>query len=257
MTKEKIFGETGSLKERVVTALILAFVVVCVGVINSFTLTWILLGVVYIVAFNEACKLFEIENSSLYLYALFLWIGAYFYPYGDDLFILVGVVFASVVAYKQETPIRHILPFIYPTAGVMFLLSLYVGYGMYTLFWMMLVVAFTDIGAYFVGKKFGKTPFSPTSPKKTLEGVFGGVFLATLLGAMLGSSIVDTEKAMLVSFLVSLSSVYGDLFESYLKRKAGVKDSGDFLPGHGGMLDRIDGYLFASIVMLISLRALV
>jgi phosphatidate cytidylyltransferase len=257
MNKEKIFGESGSLQERTATGLILAFIVLVVGLIDNFTLTWLILGVVYIVAFKEASKLFDIQDDSLYLYALFLWIGAYFYPYGDDLFVLVGVIFASLVAYKQELPMRNILPFIYPSVGMLFILSLYNGYGMYTLFWMLVVVATTDIGAYFAGRKFGKRQFSPTSPKKTLEGVYGGIAAATFIGSLVGSSIVDFDVAFLVSFLASLSSVFGDLYESYLKRKAGVKDSGDFLPGHGGMLDRIDGYLFASVVMLISLRGLV
>ena len=63
--------------------------------------------------------------------------------------------------------------------------------------------------------------------------------------------------AFIVSAFVSISSIFGDLFESSLKRKAGVKDSGDILPGHGGVLDRTDGYLFGAIVMLVLLRGLV
>jgi len=70
-------------------------------------------------------------------------------------------------------------------------------------------------------------------------------------------SIVDWSIAFLISFAVAASSIYGDLFESSLKRAAKVKDSGDLLPGHGGVLDRIDGYLFGGIVMLVLLRGLV
>jgi phosphatidate cytidylyltransferase len=72
-----------------------------------------------------------------------------------------------------------------------------------------------------------------------------------------GLSVVDADKAIIVSFATAVSAVFGDLYESYLKRKAGVKDSGTILPGHGGVLDRIDGYLFASVVMVILLRGLV
>ncbi|HFU74465.1 MAG TPA: phosphatidate cytidylyltransferase, partial [Helicobacteraceae bacterium] len=157
----------------------------------------------------------------------------------------------------QKLEWKNFLPFIYPTAGMLFLLTMYVQYGMVSLLWLLVVVAATDVGAYFVGKSIGKTPFCVTSPKKTMEGVVGGVLIATVAGFFIGIAVVDGEKAALISFAVALTSIFGDLFESYLKRQAGVKDSGNILPGHGGVLDRIDGYLFGAIVMLILLRGLV
>jgi phosphatidate cytidylyltransferase len=90
-----------------------------------------------------------------------------------------------------------------------------------------------------------------------MEGVAGGILVATLSGMFAGLSIVDLGVAFIVSLVVSLSSIFGDLYESSLKRAADVKDSGDILPGHGGILDRIDGYLFGGIVMLVLLRGLV
>jgi phosphatidate cytidylyltransferase len=90
-----------------------------------------------------------------------------------------------------------------------------------------------------------------------MEGVTGGIAVATIAGMFTGLFIVDLGVAFLVSFAVSVTSIFGDLFESSLKRAADVKDSGDILPGHGGMLDRIDGYLFAGIAMLVLLRGLV
>jgi phosphatidate cytidylyltransferase len=85
----------------------------------------------------------------------------------------------------------------------------------------------------------------------------GGSAVATVFGMFLGLSIVDFPISLVISFFVATSSIFGDLFESSLKRAAGVKDSGNILPGHGGVLDRIDGYLFGAIVMLILLRGLV
>ena len=78
----------------------------------------------------------------------------------------------------------------------------------------------------------------------------------SLFGTFVGTNIAPTSIAFIVTLLTSIASVFGDLFESYLKREAGVKDSGDILPGHGGILDRIDGYIFGAPMMVIALRAL-
>jgi len=244
-------------KERIFTGLALLAVVLVVGLIDNFFVMWLFLGAVYLLAFKEAVVLFGVEKDNLLPFAAGLWLIAAFYPYGDDLFVLAGVAYAGAVAYDKKLKWVDFLPFIYPTAGLLFILTMYEEYGVLSLFWLLGVVALTDIGAYFVGKSIGKTKFSETSPNKTLEGVIGGVALATFVGAYLGLFVVDFWIGLVISFMVALSSIFGDLFESSLKRSAGVKDSGDILPGHGGMLDRIDGYLFGAIVMLVLLRGLV
>jgi len=134
---------------------------------------------------------------------------------------------------------------------------IYTTYRIDYLLWLLIIVAFTDVGAFFVGKSIGKTKFSPTSPNKTLEGVIGGVFFATLAGSAFALyKDLDTPTiVIIVSWITAIASIFGDLFESYLKREAGVKDSGTLLPGHGGVLDRLDGYLFGAIIMLVVLRA--
>jgi phosphatidate cytidylyltransferase len=140
---------------------------------------------------------------------------------------------------------------------MLFTLSLYQNYDIGALLWLVVVVASADMGAYFVGKSIGKTPFSISSPSKTREGVYGGIVVATVAGFFVGITIVqDIPQAIIISLMAAIGSVFGDLFESYLKRQAGVKDSGSILPGHGGVLDRIDGYLFSSIIMLVLLRGL-
>ncbi|WP_373001163.1 phosphatidate cytidylyltransferase [Sulfurimonas sp.] len=246
-----------SSKERTVTGLALVAVVLIIGFIDNFFLMWAVLGAVYLVAFKEAVKLFEIENDSLTIYALGIWLLAGVYPYGDDLFVLAGVAYASAVAFNKELTWNNFFPFIYPTAGMLFIFTMYQEYGVLSLLWLLVVVAMTDVGAYAVGKSIGKTPFCETSPNKTMEGVVGGIVVATFSGMFVGLSIVDLGVAFIISFMVAVSSIFGDLFESSLKRAAGVKDSGDILPGHGGALDRIDGYLFGAIVMLVLLRGLV
>lgn len=110
------------------------------------------------------------------------------------------------------------------------------------LLWMMLVVAFADIGAYFSGRRFGRRKLAPeVSPGKTWEGFWGGMLAASIIcgGILVVMGRFNTGWIFIMVLLVTVS-VVGDLFESVLKRERGVKDSGAILPGHGGALDRID-----------------
>ena len=244
--------------DRWKTAGVLLLVVGIVGVIDNHFLTWLFFGAIYLVAFYEATKLFDATETRLFLYAILLWITAGLYPHPSDLLLFALVVFAGSLAYWRRIEAQGFLPLLYPTIGMLFVWMLNLEYGMSSLVWMLVIVALTDVGAFFVGKAMGKTKFCKTSPNKTLEGVAGGIVAGTLLGAWAGGSLLDISffTAIVVSALASASSVFGDLFESYLKRNAGVKDSGTLLPGHGGVLDRIDGYLFASVVIYVLLQAL-
>jgi phosphatidate cytidylyltransferase len=244
-------------KDRVITGFALLAAVLLIGIINNFFVMYVVFGVIYLLAFKEALKLFEIQNTSLSFYAVALWVIAGIYPYGDDIFVLAGVAYASAIAFNKNLEWKNFFPFIYPTAGMLFIFTLYQEYGVDSLLWLLVVVAMTDVGAYVVGKSIGKTPFCETSPNKTMEGVVGGIVVASISGMFIGLPIVDLEISFIISFMVATSSIFGDLYESSLKRAAGVKDSGDLLPGHGGVLDRIDGYLFGAIVMLVLLRGLV
>lgn len=243
-------------KQRVVTGcLMLAFAVV-VAFLNNAFLTWLILGVVYLFAFHEAMNLFGVQDTKLYVFAVVLWLMAFIYPNPDDLIYLTLILFLSVMAYTKELNYKLLAPFLYPSISMLFLYTLYHDFGMSVLIWLVIVVALTDTGAYFVGKSIGKTPFSPTSPNKTLEGVIGGVVIATVAGAFYGTFLIPMWLSALIALFTSIASVFGDLYESYLKREADVKDSGNLFPGHGGMLDRLDGYLFGGVIMVILLRGL-
>lgn len=126
-------------------------------------------------------------------------------------------------------------------------LSLVEALGVGWLLYAMSLVWVTDTGAYFSGKAFGKTKLAlKVSPGKTWEGVAGGVTLAMLLSVVVAWQ-TDTPlwSMLLLAFIVSFLSIYGDLFESAIKRQVGVKDSSQMLPGHGGWLDRFDALLLA------------
>lgn len=243
-------------KERIDTAVVLLAAVILIGIFNNFFVIWATLGIIYLVAFREANALFGVEKESNIYVAGGLWLLAAIYPNADDLFLIAALVVAAMYAYDPQKEVKTLFGFVYPTAGMLFMLTLYADYGIYAMFWMIMVVAGADVGAYVVGKSMGKTKFSPTSPNKTLEGVLGGITLGTLFGLVIGAYEVTAWSALLISAAVAVISVFGDLFESFLKRRADVKDSGNFLPGHGGALDRMDGYLFGAIMMVVLLRGL-
>jgi phosphatidate cytidylyltransferase len=233
-------------------ALLVAFAII--GFIDSFFLTWLTFGVLMVIALSEAMKLFKIDDNKIYFYAGAIWLASYFYPQPEDLIFVVGIIFASILAYTKEFNKELFLPLMYPIVSYLFLFSLYISFGMESLLWLIAVVAGTDVGAYFIGKSIGSTKFCETSPNKTLEGVFGGIFVAAVLGVIFSPQYVSFFFAFTISLIVATSSIFGDLYESYLKREADLKDSGDILPGHGGILDRTDGYLFGGVILLVLLR---
>ncbi len=252
-----MFDIISSSGTRIKTGLALIFVFVFMGMIDTLFITWFMLGTLAIISVYEAMNLFDINDNRVYYYAIAIWIIAYFYPKPEDLVFVAGVVLASILAYTKKLDKRLFLPLMYPIVSFLFLLSLYVSFGIESLIWLVAIVVGADAGAYFVGKSAGKTPFCETSPNKTLEGVAGGILTASILGVLFAPSEIGFLLSLFISGIVALASVFGDLFESYLKREADVKDSGDILPGHGGILDRTDGYLFGGIVMLVLLRLFV
>lgn len=141
--------------------------------------------------------------------------------------------------------------FILVSAAVTAIFALWVS-SPWWLMYLFLLVWGADSGAYFVGRKLGKKKLAPdVSPNKSVEGLYGGILTSMLIVIVVEVLYLDLTLAQHILFLILsivtvFSSVLGDLFESMIKRQAGIKDSGRILPGHGGVLDRIDSLLSAA-----------
>jgi phosphatidate cytidylyltransferase len=122
-------------------------------------------------------------------------------------------------------------------------------HGLALLIWTFILTWSTDIGAYFAGRSFGRRKLAPRlSPNKTVEGLAGGVLAAALLGGAWTIAMDLGKPLLLLAPVFAIFAQAGDLFESGMKRRAGVKDSGAILPGHGGALDRLDGLVPVAIL---------
>jgi phosphatidate cytidylyltransferase len=126
------------------------------------------------------------------------------------------------------------------------------GDGRAVVFWLLAVVWASDVGAYFAGRILGGPKLAPSiSPNKTWAGFFGGAAAAAAVGAIAAPLLDAARPAVLiaVSVLLGISAQAGDLFESWLKRRFGVKDTSALIPGHGGVLDRVDGLMAAALLL--------
>jgi phosphatidate cytidylyltransferase len=255
------------LKNRVLTALVLACVILP-GV-------WFLPPLWFAVVFGVVIALAGWEWAGLaglataptragFVLVLAAWMltGPQWAEYALDWLAWPVVVWWFVIGFLLRRVPGKLLALHYPVAvklpiGFFVLLTawilmvwLRVNFGVAQVLYLLLLVWAADIAAYFVGKRFGVTKLAPEiSPGKTVEGLYGA--LAAALAMALAVSLylefeaIKTLDFAMLSIVTVLFSVTGDLFESLLKRVRGVKDSGDLLPGHGGLLDRIDSLLAA------------
>ncbi|GAB6142708.1 phosphatidate cytidylyltransferase [Desulfocicer niacini] len=221
---------------------LLNIIAVCLGSVQRHSHTW----VIFVAGFITFCLMLAAHMGAADLMLLM------------PVFNVMLLTVLILVAYAPGTTLlRAIEVQIQGVMYVPFFLSFLVlvrngDKGGLWIVWLWLIVAASDTGAFFCGSYFGKRRLSPRiSPNKTVEGALGGLVLALGVGVGFEALFIHDVSFMGSLGFAGVSAVagqIGDLFESALKRAGGIKDSGHLLPGHGGILDRLDGVLFAAPV---------
>ncbi len=240
------------LKKRWVTA-ILAIAVVLWGLLSpSVAPLFFITVLVAVVGVWEASRLLDLSSDAFVVDAVSVALTLAGFSRGSLSLVvfslMLPLLFQALLLFVSKSPsVEALFPSLY--------LGIPLGFALYVkklhLEWFLVAVAGCvwagDAAAYFVGKAVGKTKLHPVSPKKTVEGALGGLVIGTLFFGVVAFAFLGwgVFKSLFAGIAVNAAGQLGDLFESFLKRRAGVKDSGAFFPGHGGVLDRIDSLLFA------------
>lgn len=255
------------MKERIITGFIMIAVIVCIMFFLPI-LFQPFVGIILGIAIWEWCRTAQILVPARYVFAavtVALWLAA---TYSTTLFTVLlylttihylYALFLIIRFERQGTPIskRDLLvsgPIVLATLASTLIYIFHQSEGIsqtddaLSLTFIIMIIAAADTGAYFVGRAIGKHKLAPkTSPKKTREGLLGGL-LAVIAVVIVGRFMVEgwelsVTQLILMALIAAVFSVIGDLFISIIKRQNHIKDTSQILPGHGGILDRIDGLL--------------
>jgi len=250
------------LKTRIITAVLLVAAFLPILFVSS-NMTWATVTlIVSLLAAYEWAKLIDLSTIATNVYTLLCGIlgGLFLYFLVENgfhwliyqslfIFVLTLVLWVIVVPILLTKLITIKNKFLLAVLGVFLLAPLWLalislkGIDPWLLLTLLTTIWVADTAAYFSGKSFGKHKLAPSvSPGKTWEGVLGALLGVTVFGGVLYfSGLVSSWAIFLLLWLVTVLGVAGDLFESLIKRQVNKKDSGNILPGHGGILDRIDG----------------
>lgn len=261
------FGKLSNLQQRTITGILGGSLVVFCLCYNEWSYLALILAI-SIAGQVEFYKLIKDDGDDPLtkwgiLNGVMLNIISFFVSRGDLptkvyllFFVMLGVIYISELYRKSANPFENIA---FTIVGIFYVampfallhfaafsrgyFSTQIASGVFFLLWA------SDTGAYFAGKTLGKHKLFPRiSPGKTWEGLAGGMVVSVSIAVLLGNYYTDlaTWKWVCVSVIIVIIGTYGDLVESMLKRSLQIKDSGNLIPGHGGVLDRFDGMLMAA-----------
>lgn len=259
--------------KRIITALILAPIVLLGIIYLSDQIFFIVAEIVILIATVEFYKM--IKSADMPILMVPSIVGAVLVPYSlyasSLMLFAFGMFFTVFLAMTVKLFATLPLEKSYEHISVSLLSVLYVPFlfsflfllkqiNFHTVFYLLFIIWLSDSGAYLFGMKFGKNRmYEKISPKKSMEGLFAGLTCGVGAAVVYNLFFLDFTlvHALLSGLLVAVAGVIGDLIESMFKRSAGVKDSGTIIPGHGGMLDRIDSMLLGAPVLYFYIKLLI
>lgn len=258
------------LKQRIITAIIgipLLIIVVWFEP-RVFTVAIVLIAALagkefYTIA--EHTNIRPLSYTGLIFIAILI-ISYIFQPLSKIVIIFIGLICTAIMVLLNNNTPNRFHTWIWTNIGIIyigFLLSYWTDLrnltdGKWWVFWTIGVIMSCDIAAYFSGKKWGKHHLAPqVSPNKTWEGAISGTLTGTIVGIVLAFIFplnLSLWLIIILSFVITILAQIGDLLESTMKRSIGIKDTGNFFPGHGGVLDRIDSYMFTGAFIYLFLN---
>ena len=263
------------LKTRAITAIFFGLTVIYSVLYASTELALGLLLLALAICAFEYIRLAKIERFHSTLLTILLSISAFFVLKSPSNYYFLTVLgffwwMGNIFLVSQYPKfinvwfhpiyLRYLYALLLFIPSLVSIILIYNSYGQFALLSLFLILWTADGGAYFVGSKMGKRKLAPkVSPGKSIEGLLGGIVLVALLSIILLMTDLLPFQSFLfvfVSAMTGIISVFGDLFESIIKREASAKDSSNLLPGHGGFLDRLDSLFAAAPIYYLGLTLL-
>ena len=259
--KTKSFLDNKNLKTRFLTTLILfsffSFLIFLGKLFMSVFLIFLFGGILYELKVNYLKKINFFQKLQIFtipfLLSIYLLCETNIINFNSlhvdnfDFFLVLSVLLSFLFFYSLSNLLYTLISIFVVISFFSMIQLLFLANGLYIVFYLVILVTTMDVFAYIGGNIFGKFKIAPKiSQGKTVEGTIIGLFFTTLISIFFKDFFsLDISTAFIFGLIIGVLAFLGDLIESLFKRKVGVKDSGNIIPGHGGLLDRFDGYILA------------